>query len=141
MRSVFARPGGRKRSATIGAVLSFAAVALWLATNASVTAAAGQYKPGLFVKSADVSKDGSTVKVTGTVSCSPAFTGILVASVFQGDNGAFSDVVNGVTCDERTTRFSIVAITDPLSSPLVKGPARVNVSYASLSTQATIDLR
>ena len=141
MRSLFGRPDRRRRSTMVVATVSFAAVAFWLATNASVTAASGQYKPGLVVKSADVSRDGAEVKVTGTASCSPAFSGSMIVAVFQGDNAAWSDVISGAECDTKTTRFSAIATIVPFSGPLSKGPASVSVSYASLNTQVDVDLK
>jgi hypothetical protein len=152
-RSFFGRSDRRRYSTIVVAAVCVAAVAFGLATtsNASVTAASGQYKPGLFIKSANVSKDGTQVTVSGTASCSPAASGDLGIFVSQETApGVFayatSGSVPGATCDIKTTSFSGTANIIPPPSggpplPLSKGPANVSVGYASLSTSVTINLK
>lgn len=148
-RSFFGRPEPRRWSTIFIAAISLALIAGWLATNASLSAAGGQYNPGVFVKStAHLSKDGTEVTVTGTASCSPAYTGDLGIWVVQGANQAAGTVTGGATCGPQKTSFSGTASTtvfvSPPSGPLSKGPALVTVSGFDRhigAYQVPIDLR
>ena len=148
-RSLFERPDRRRYSAVVIASACLAATAFGFASNASVTAAAGQYNPGVTIKSANVSKDGTQVTVSGTVSCSPSRSVVLSASVVQGANSAYTGLSGalGLTCDATKTSFSLTATTanaPPGSGgPLSKGPATVGVSAGSadLSANVTLNLK
>lgn len=150
MRSFFRRSARRRYSTIVVAAVCLAAVAFGLATNASVSAASGQYKPGLFIKSAQLSKDGTQVTVAGTASCSPAASGVLTVQVSQQQGPgvvafAASGDLPGASCDIKTTSFSgtanmAISVTGH-TLPLSKGPAFVIVGYATLFTSATINLK
>ena len=106
-----------------------------------MTAAAGQYNAGLFIKSANQSKYRTQVTVNITVSCSPSRSILVMASVVQGTSSAYTlpaDAVN-VTCDTGKTSFSVTALTanapPPGSGPLSKGPA-LSLSMAAQRTSS-----
>ena len=130
MRSFFGRPDRRHWSSIFGSAVCLALVAGWLATNASLSAAAGQYNPGIFVKStAQLSKDGTQVTITGTASCSPATSGDFGVWVSQDAYSASGGTPG--SCGPTKTSFSVIANVgvSPPTGPLSKGPALVSAYF------------